>query len=96
MFARVARWEGADPEALRRSAAEIASRAASGPPEGVPGTAFTLLVDPEGGRAMAIVLFATEEDRATGHATLNDMNPPESMGTRSAVEFYDVAVQETT
>ena len=77
MFARVAKWEGGDPEALRRSAAEIASQADQGPPEGVPATAFTLLIDPEAGRSIAIVMFATEEDRRVGHETLNAMNPPE-------------------
>lgn len=36
MNARVARWEGAEGEALRASAAEISSTAGSGPPPGVP------------------------------------------------------------
>ena len=94
MFARVAKWEGGDAEALRRSAAEIASQAEQGPPEGVPATSFTLLIDPEGGRSIAIVMFATEEDRRVGHETLSAMNPPgDGMGTRGEVEFYEVAVQ---
>ncbi len=50
MYARVARWEGAEGEAMRRSAEEIGSRAATGPPEGVPATGFLLLIDPDGGR----------------------------------------------
>ncbi len=96
MFARVVRWEGGDPEALRRSAAEIASRADEGPPEGVPATAFTLLTDPEAGRTIAIVLFATEEDRRVGNEALNAMNPPgDGLGARGEVEFYEVAVQMT-
>ena len=93
MYARVARWEGADADALRASAKEISARAATGPPEGVPGTAFLLLIDPDEGRALAIGLFETEEDRATGDATLNSMSPPgDGMGTRAAVEMYEVAV----
>ncbi|HET7177408.1 MAG TPA: hypothetical protein VFI63_01840 [Solirubrobacterales bacterium] len=35
MYARVARWEGADAEALERTAAEIRKDAESGPPEGM-------------------------------------------------------------
>lgn len=96
MFARVAKWEGGDPEALRRSAAEIASQADQGPPEGVPATSFTLLIDPDAGRSIAIVMFATEEDRRIGHETLNAMNPPDDgMGKRGEVEFYEVAAQST-
>ena len=34
MYARVARFEGAQGDALRREADDISSRAASGPPEG--------------------------------------------------------------
>ncbi len=93
MYARVARFEGADPDALRASAEEINSRAATGPPEGVPGTGFLLLIDPDGGRALGIGFFETEEDRATGDATLNTMSPPgDGMGNRAAVEMYEVAV----
>ena len=93
MYARVARFEGADADALRASAEEINSRAATGPPEGVPSTGFLLLIDPDGGRALGIGLFETKEDLATGDATLNSMNPPgDGMGNRAAVEMYEVAV----
>ena len=93
MYARVARWEGADGDALRASAAEINARAGTGPPEGVPSNGFLLLIDPDGGRTLAIGLFETEEDRATGDATLNTMSPPgDGMGNRTAVEMYEVAV----
>jgi hypothetical protein len=93
MYARVARFEGADADALRRNAAEIGSRAASGPPEGVPATGFLLLIDPENGRGLGIGLFETEDDLRTGDATLNAMSPPEAgMGRRMSVEMYEVAV----
>jgi hypothetical protein len=93
MYARVVRFEGADGDALRASAKDINSRAASGPPEGVPAKGFLLLIDPDGGTALGISLFETEEDRATGNATLNSMDPPgDGMGSRAAVEMYEVAV----
>lgn len=94
MYARVARWEGADPEMLRKTASEIEADAESGPPEGVPAKGLLLLNDLEGGRAMAISLFETEEDYRQGDETLNSMSPPgEGMGQRIAVEKYEVAVQ---
>ena len=94
MYARVARWEGADAETLERTAAEIRERAESGPPEGVPAKGLLLLNDGESGRSMAISLFETEEDYRKGDETLNAMSPPsEGMGRRVAVEKYEVAVQ---
>jgi len=94
MYARVARWEGADGQALRRTAEEMHSRAASGPPPGVPATGFLMLIDPDGGRSLAVALFETEEDLRTGDEALNAMNPDASddVGHRTSVEKYEVAV----
>lgn len=94
MYARVVRWEGGQADALKGSAARIREDAGSGPPEGVPAKALLLLQDPDGGKAMAISLFETEEDYREGDETLNSMSPPgEGMGQRVAVEKYEVAVQ---
>jgi len=92
MYARVARWEGADPHALAAAAAEIDERSESGPPEGVPAKGLLMLVDRVNGRAMAVTLFETEEDMAKGHEVLNTMSPPgeEKMGQRS-VEIYEAS-----
>jgi len=93
MYARVARFEGGEADAIRQNAEEISSRAESGPPEGVPAKGFVLLVDPEGGRSLAIALFETEEDLRKGDEVLSSMSPPsESMGNRASVETYEVAV----
>lgn len=93
MYARVARWEGADGQALRRSGEDMNSRADSGPPEGVPAKGFLMLIDPDSGRSLAISLFETEEDLRTGDATLNEMNPSsDDVGKRTSVEKYEVAV----
>ena len=62
MYARVARWEDGDGAAIRQSAEDMNSRAASGPPEGVPAKGFLLLIDPDGGRTLAVTLFETEDD----------------------------------
>jgi len=93
MYARVARWEGAEGDAMRRAADEINSEASSGPPEGVPAKGFLMLIDPDGGRTMAISLFETEDDLRAGDAALNDMSPPDDgFGSRTGVETYEVAV----
>lgn len=94
MYARVARWEGADAETLKRTANEIRANAESGPPEGLPAKGLWLLHDLEGGRAMAITLFESEEDYRQGDETLNAMSPPgDGMGRRVAVDKYEVAVE---
>lgn len=93
MYARLARWEGAEAGALRRSSGEIRSRAASGPPDGVPASGFLLLVDPDDGRCIAVSLFADEAKLRQGAAKLDEMSPPgEGLGQRVAVETYEVAV----
>jgi hypothetical protein len=93
MYARVARWEGADGDALRKSAEEMAANADAGPPPGVPGKGFTLLIDPDSGRSLAIGLFETEEDLRKGDAVLNEMNPPnDDAGKRTSVENYEVSI----
>ena len=75
------------------SADEINSQAASGPPEGVPAKAFLMLIDPDGGKTLAISLFETEDDLRAGDAVLNEMSPPDDgFGQRTAVETYEVAV----
>ena len=97
MYARVARWEGADAQTLDDTAAQIRSQSDSGPPEGVPAKAFLLLNDRDGGRSLAVTLFETEDDYRQGDETLNSMDPPGGgMGQRVAVEKYDVAVQVET
>jgi hypothetical protein len=96
MFARVATWDGADPTALEASVGAIRTQVESegGPPEGVPATAMLMLTDRDRGKAMVIVLFASEADRAQGHATLEAMSPPgDGMGRRVSVEMLDVAIQ---
>ena len=91
MYARVARWEGGEPDAIRQTAKRIGSE--SGPPEGVPAKGFLLLIDPDNGRGLAVGLFETEEDLRKGDETLNSMNPGRGdLGKRTSVENYEVAV----
>jgi hypothetical protein len=94
VFARVARWEGAEAKTLEESAAEIRAQSDTGPPPGVPAKQFLLLHDAEAGKAVAITLFETEEDYRQGDETLDSMSPPGGgMGQRVSVEKFEVAVQ---
>jgi hypothetical protein len=94
MYARVARWEGAEGDALRKTGEEMNARASSGPPAGVPAKGFLMLIDPDGGRSLAISLFESEEDLRKGDEALNAMTPPtdDGPGRRTSVESYEVAV----
>jgi hypothetical protein len=93
MYARVAKWEGGEAEAMRRMAQQVNADAPSGPPEGVPASGFLMLIDPDGGRGIGISLFETEDDLRQGDQALNAMNPPgEGLGRRTSVETYEVAV----
>lgn len=95
MYARVAIFEGADASGVDKNIDEIRRESESGLPEGIPATEFLMLVDRSSGKVMAITLFATEEDRRTGDATLNEMSPPVSdgMGRRTGVEMYEVPLR---
>ena len=66
MYARVARWEGAEADTIRAAADGINAEASSGPPEASLVKVLLLLIDPDGGRSMAISLFETEEDLRKG------------------------------
>ena len=95
MHARVATFEGGDPDQVREMIGEIKQRSESGPPEGVPAVGFLLLNRADEGKVVAISLFETEEDLQQGDATLNSMDPPVAggMGRRASVEMYEVGVK---
>jgi hypothetical protein len=90
MKARVATWEGGDPATVQASLDEIKVRSESGPPEGVPAIGLTVLQGE--GTVIFISLFENEDDLRQGDETLNRMEPPSDMGTRS-VAFYDVPIK---
>ena len=88
MYARMSRWEGGDPEAIREAIDRIGSR--DGPPEGVPAKGLLALGNPEEGTVLMIPYFETEEDRTKGDETLKSMDPPENMGRLASVEMLEV------
>jgi hypothetical protein len=95
MHARVATWEGGDPDKTRASIDQIKERAASGPPEGVPAVGLLVLLSDDGNKVLSISLFENEEDMRQGDATFNSMDPPiqDGMGKRTSVELFEVPVK---
>jgi len=93
MHARVATFDGGEPDQVREVVKQIDEQGGSGPPEGVPAVGFLLLHTE--GKVLAISLFETEEDLQQGHATLNSMDPPVpgGLGQRSSVETYEVGAK---
>jgi hypothetical protein len=93
MYARVARWEGADAETLEKTAAEIRDQTDDGPPPGLPAKEFLLLHDTAAGKVLAVTLFENEDDYRQGDETLSSMNPPGGgMGERVSVEKFELVV----
>jgi hypothetical protein len=95
MHARVATFEGGDPNQIREMIEEVRQRAETGPPEGVPAVGFLLLHRADEGKVLGISLFETEADLQQGDATLNSMDPPTpgGMGRRSSVEHFEVGLK---
>jgi hypothetical protein len=95
MHARVATFEGGDPESVRRMVGEISRESESGPPEGVPAIGLLVLHQPDQRKVLAITLFETEGDLDQGDATLSSMDPPVpgAMGSRTSVERYEVPIK---
>jgi hypothetical protein len=90
MHARVTTFEGGTADGIRAAVEQMRSDIPKGPPEGVKSNGLTMLVDPDGGRVLFIGLFASEDDLRASESALEEMSPPEGMGTRSSVDVYEV------
>jgi hypothetical protein len=93
MLARVTTWEGGTATGIRAASEEMQSNIGKGPPPGLKSTGLTMLADPEGGRVMMIGLFASEDDLRESEPVLKEMNPPEGLGSRTAVDVFEVAAE---
>ena len=93
MHARVATFEGADRDAEYEQQIEtIRSEVEAGNrPPGLEDAKGVLILSGEGGKRLAITLFDDEEGMRRGDAALSERTPV-GMGTRSSVDFYEVAV----
>lgn len=93
MLARVTTFEGGTAEGLRAAAEQMRSDIPQGPPPGIKSNGMTMLIDPDGGRAMFIGLFASEEDLRASESAFEEMSPPEGMGKRSSLDVYEVGAE---
>ncbi len=93
MLARVATWEGGTADGLRTAAEQMRGNISQGPPAGMKTAGLTMLVDPQGGRALMIGLFATEEDLRESEPVLEAMDPPDGLGRRASVDVYEVGAE---
>ena len=90
-WVRVATFEG-DENALNAIVNEINS--SDGPPPGIPAKSIMVGFDRENNHVRVVVRFDSEENLATGSATLDGMEPPEDAGMRRiSVEKFEIALE---
>jgi hypothetical protein len=100
MHARVAMFDGADPEQAAKAVEAGKQQLEEGfdsPPEGLEGAKEAwMFFDPSTGKSVGITLFETEEDLRRGHEALDAMSPADPEGARrTSVGFYQVAARKT-
>ncbi len=108
MYARIARFEGADPakidEQVAQMRSEIQGAREGSLPEGAPQEVQTLtetvsrfleLVDRKTGASVGITFCETEDDMRRADEALNAMSPGEEGGRRTGVEIYEVVLDES-
>jgi hypothetical protein len=91
-LARVVTFDGVSADRMQEMRSEMEGGER---PEGVPASEIVVLHDAEGEKAIVILFFDSEEDYATGHATLDAMDAGDTPGQRSAVVKAEVAVRMT-
>jgi hypothetical protein len=89
-FARVVTFEGVSKERMKEMDREMSDRE---PPEGFPPAELVVLHEPEAEKALAIVIFETEDDYSRGDELLNAMPTADTPGRRTSVTKYDVATR---
>ena len=96
MYVRIARFEGGNPADADRAIAGVRQMMQSDRPPGLEGAKrFLMLMDRQSGRGAGLTFFDTEEDMRRGDEALNAVNRPEgATGQRTAVEMYEVALDE--
>lgn len=90
-WVRVATFDG-DEAAARRLIEEIEKEA--GPPPGIPSKSIMVGFDRENNHIRTVVRFDSEENLATGSATLDGMEPPPEAGMRRiSVEKLEILLE---
>ena len=89
-IARVVSFDGVDSERIAQMRQEMEGGER---PADMPATEVIVLHDPDASKSLAIVFFDSEEDYATGDATLSAMPTGDTPGKRTSVDKYDVALR---
>ena len=108
MYARVVRFEGGDPSVIDEQVADMKSQMDAARSGGVPAdapeqvrtlmdtvTRFIELVDRESGSSVGIAFCETEENVRRADEALDSMSPPQEVGKRTAVDIFEVALDES-
>jgi hypothetical protein len=91
VYARIATFEGVEPQSIEHEAQTIRSQVDQGPPEGLEDAqGVMILLDRQNGKSLAITLFGSEDGMHRGDEALNKMSPEGGAGRRTSVEFYEV------
>lgn len=94
MYVRLARFEGGDLAQADQAVARVRDQMQGERPPGLEGAKrFLMLIDRESGRGIGASFFESEEDLRRGDEALNAMSP-EGGARRTAVEMYEVALDE--
>jgi hypothetical protein len=91
-LARVVTFEGIDKDRMDEIKREMDE---GDRPEGVPATEVVVLHDPAADTSLVVFFFDSEDDYATGDATLNAMPTGDTPGQRTSVTKYDVVTRMT-
>lgn len=91
-LARVVTFEGVNKDRMEEMKREMD---AGGRPENVPATELLVLHDPEAEKSLVVLFFESEDDYATGDATLDAMPAGDTPGRRTSVAKYDVVSRMT-
>ena len=106
MYARLTRFEGADPQALQRELDQMGEQIRSGttPGEMDESQVATLqaikrvlvLADFDKGSSAMVAFCDSEEDVRRVDELFNQMSPGDQGGKRQSVDIYEVAIDEKT
>lgn len=97
MFVRNARFDSARPEGLDKLVSEIKeSLAGETMPAGLEGVKrIMVLVNRDEGLMANLVFCDTQAELEAAHAALNAMSPGDGGGQRTAVQMYEVALDQS-
>ena len=90
-FIRVVRFTDVDPERVKGLIAQVEESDA--PPDGVPTTGISMLIDEDQRTAVVLQYYDSEEDMRTGERVFAAMDPGETPGTRASVDRCELKLE---